>query len=195
MYSRPLLILSWWWRRIVQKDCLPLPCPYASLFRAANAFPVTWSERVFFSDTPPKCLQRDCVGRRRTLTRHGNVYLSVREKQGIVVYRQTCFTKSDISGCCFTSISRARPPENRNFWSPARSQIFAVEKISSPRERRKWSLSLGHNLKALGLTCVRSQSSREINNAIISEFSTFLKINKSLEQFHIRLTLFYPIYG
>ena len=91
-----------------------------------------------------------------------------------------------------------KSPENRKFWSPARSQIFAMEKISSPRdprERRKWSLSLGHNLKALGLTCVRSQSSREIDNAIISEFSTFLKINKSMEQFHIRLTLFYPIYG
>ena len=27
------------------------------------------------------------MGRRRTGTRHGNVYLSVREKQGIVVYR------------------------------------------------------------------------------------------------------------
>ena len=32
----------------VQNDCLPLPCPWASLFRAANAFRVTWSERVFF---------------------------------------------------------------------------------------------------------------------------------------------------
>ena len=31
---------------------------------------------------------RDCVGRRRTGNRHGNVYRSVREKQGIVVYRQ-----------------------------------------------------------------------------------------------------------
>ena len=50
-------------------------------------------------------------------------------------------------------------------------------------------------LEALGLTCVRSQSSREINNATISEFSTFLKINKSREQFLLRLTLFYPIYG
>ena len=46
------------------------------------------SERVFFSDTPPKCLDRDCVGRRRTGTRHGDVYRSVREKQGNVVYRQ-----------------------------------------------------------------------------------------------------------
>ena len=42
----------------------------------------------FFSDTPPKCLNRDCVGGRRTGTGHGNVYLSVREKRGIVVYRQ-----------------------------------------------------------------------------------------------------------
>ena len=47
------------------------------------------SERVFFfSDTPPKYPKRDCVGRRRTGTRHGNVYRSVREKQGVVVYRQ-----------------------------------------------------------------------------------------------------------
>ena len=42
----------------------------------------------FFSDTPPKYPDRDCVGRRRTGTRHGNVYRSVREKQVIVVYRQ-----------------------------------------------------------------------------------------------------------
>ena len=72
-----------------------------------------------------------------------------------------------------------------------------MEKISSPGERRKWSLGLGlgHNLKALGLTCVRIQNSREINNATISVFSTFLKINKSREQFLLRLTLFYPIYG
>ena len=31
------------------------------------------------------------------------------KKQGIVVYQQR-FTNSDISVCCFTSISRARPP-------------------------------------------------------------------------------------
>ena len=42
----------------------------------------------FFSDTPPKCLDRDCLGRRRTGTRHGSVYRSVIEKQGIVVSRQ-----------------------------------------------------------------------------------------------------------
>ena len=37
--------------------------------------------------SPPKCLERDCVGRRRTGTRH-YVYRSVREKQGNVVYQQ-----------------------------------------------------------------------------------------------------------
>ena len=70
-----------------------------------------------------------------------------------------------------------------------------MEKNSSPRERRKWSLGLGQNLKAFGLTCVRSQSSQEINNATKSEFSTFLKINKPRIQFVLRLTRFYPIYG
>ena len=41
--------------------------------------------------------------------------------------------------------------------------------------------------QALGLTCVRSQSSRElIKNATIS--STFLKINKSRERFLLRLS-------
>ena len=44
--------------------------------------------QFFSSDTLPKCLDRDCVERRRSRTRHGNVYRSVREKQGIVVYRQ-----------------------------------------------------------------------------------------------------------
>ena len=44
-----------------------------------------WSEPA---SSPPKCLDRDCVGRRRTGTGRGNVYRSVREKQGNVVYRQ-----------------------------------------------------------------------------------------------------------
>ena len=124
----------------------------------------------------------------------GNVYSSVIEKQGIVagivVYWQRVLQTVTSLG-----VVSLRPPENHKFYSPARSLIFALEEISSPRERRKWSLGLGHNLKALGLTCVRSQSSREINNATTREFSTFLEINKSREQFLLRLTLFYPIYG
>ena len=71
-----------------------------------------------------------------------------------------------------------------------------MEKISSPRERWKWSLGLGQHLKgAWSNVGVRSSSTREIKNATISEFSTFLKINKSKKQFLLRLSLFYPIYG
>ena len=46
------------------------------------------SGHVVRANSPPKCLDRECVGRRRTRTRHGNVYRSVREKQGNAVYRQ-----------------------------------------------------------------------------------------------------------
>ena len=47
----------------------------------------------FFSDTPLRYLDRDCVGRRRTGTRHGNVYRSVKENRellftGNVFYKQ-----------------------------------------------------------------------------------------------------------
>ena len=42
---------------------------------------------MVLASLPPKRLDRDCVGRRRTGTKH-NVYRSVREKQGNVVYRQ-----------------------------------------------------------------------------------------------------------
>ena len=71
-----------------------------------------------------------------------------------------------------------------------------MEKISSPRERWKWSLGLGQHLKgAWSNVGVRSSSTREIKNATISEFSTFLKINKSKKKFLLRLSLFYPIYG
>ena len=31
------------------------------------------------ASSPPKCLDQDCVGRRRTGTRHGNVYRSVKD--------------------------------------------------------------------------------------------------------------------
>ena len=66
-----------------------------------------------------------------------------------------------------------------------------MEKISSLTERRKWSLGLRQHLKGTSPD-VRTESGggREIR-----EFSTFLKINKSREQFLLRLTLFYPIYS
>ena len=71
----------------VAEQNLERPRRLYTAFRAANTFRVTWYEQVFVSDTPPKCLDRDCVGRLRTVTGHGNVYLSVREKQEIVVYQ------------------------------------------------------------------------------------------------------------
>ena len=40
------------------------------------------------ASSPTTCLNRDCVGRRRTGIRHGNDYRRVREKQGNVVCRQ-----------------------------------------------------------------------------------------------------------
>ena len=40
---------------------------------------------MVLASSPPKCLDRDCVGRRRTGTMHGK---SVRETQGNVVYGQ-----------------------------------------------------------------------------------------------------------
>ena len=79
-------------------------------------------------------------------TRHGNVYRNVREKQGYVAYRQRVL-QTVTSLRVVSLVSRARPPENRKYLSPARRQIFAMEKISSPRERwRKWSLGLGQHL-------------------------------------------------
>ena len=35
------------------------------------------------------------------------------EKNSEFCLSATCFTNGDISACCFTSVSRARPPENR----------------------------------------------------------------------------------
>ena len=46
-----------------------------------------------------------------------------------------------------------------------------------------------------GLTGVRSQSSWEIKNATISEFTTFLKIDKILTKISFTVNSFYPIYG
>ena len=85
------------------------------------------------------------MGRRRTGTRH-NVYRSVREKQGNVVYRQrvlqTVTPLRDVSlvfrGHDLLKIANINPHQEATL-----SATFAMEKISSPRERPKWSLGLG----------------------------------------------------
>ena len=63
--------------------------------------------------SPPKCLDRDCVGRRRTGTRHDNVYRSVREKQGNVVYRQRVL--QTVTSLRVVSLVFRGPPENRKY--------------------------------------------------------------------------------
>ena len=146
------------------------------------------SQLIAGIDTPPNCLDRDCVGRRRTGTRHGNVYRSIREKQGIVVYRQRVLqtvTSLRVVSLVFRGhdllkITNINPQQEARF--------LLWKKLDYLRERRKWSLGLGQLLKG-------AWPSREIKKATISEFNTFLKINKSRKQFLLRLTLFYPIYG
>ena len=101
----------------------------------------------FFSDTPPKYPKRDFVGRRRTGTRHGNVYRSIREKQGVVVYRQRVLqtvaslriVSLVLRGHDLLKISNINPQQEARFslW----------KKNTSPRERRKWSLGLVQHLK------------------------------------------------
>ena len=69
-----------------RNDCLAVACALS----VGRIIPRGWclSGHVVRASSPLKCLDRDCVGRRRTGTRHGDVYRSVREKQGNVVYRQ-----------------------------------------------------------------------------------------------------------
>ena len=84
------------------------------------------------------------MGRRRTGTRHGNVYRSVREKQGIVVYQQRGLqTVTSVSlvfrGHDLLKIININPQQEARFslW----------KKLGSSSERRKWSLGLGQHLK------------------------------------------------
>ena len=94
-----------------------------------------------------KCLDRDCVGRRRTGTRHGNVYRSVREKQGIVVYQQRVLqtvTSLRVVSLVFRGhellkITNIKPQQKARF--------FLSKKLGSSSERQKWSLGLGQHLK------------------------------------------------
>ena len=84
------------------------------------------------------------MGRRRTGIRHGNVYRRVREKQGNVVYRHRVLQKVTslrivslvFQGHDLLKIANINP-----------QQEATMEKISSPRERRKWSLGPGQHLK------------------------------------------------
>ena len=103
--------------------------------------------REFFFLRPPKCLDRDCVERRRAGNRHGNVYRSVREKQEVVVYRQRVLQTVKslrvvslvLRGDELLKITNINPQQEAKF-SPRK-------KLDSSRERRKWSLGLSQHLK------------------------------------------------
>ena len=87
------------------------------------------------------------MGRHHTGNRHGNVYRSVREKQGNVVYRQRVlqtvtslrFVSLVFRGHDLLKIANINPQQE--------ATLSLRKKISSPRERRKWNLGLGQHLK------------------------------------------------
>ena len=97
----------------------------------------TWSGRVFLTDTPPKCLDRDCVARRRTGTRHGNVYRSIREKQDIVVYRQRVLQAVTSPGVVSLVFRGHDLLKIANFNPQQEARFSLRKKISSPGKRRK----------------------------------------------------------
>ena len=96
------------------------------------------------SEFATECLDRDCVGRRRTGNGH-NVYRSVREKQGNVVYRQRALqtvTSLRVVSLVFRGYDLLKITKiNINPQQEATLSLW--KKISSPRERRKWSPGLG----------------------------------------------------
>ena len=87
------------------------------------------------------------MGISRTGNRHGNVYRSVREKQGIVVYRQRVLQKVTslrvvslvFLGHNLLKITNINPQQEAKF--------LLWKKLDYSRERRKWSLGLGQHLK------------------------------------------------
>ena len=83
------------------------------------------------------------MGRRRTGTRHGNVYRSVREKQGIVVYQQRVL-QTVTSLRVVSLVFRGHDLLKITNINPQQEARFSLwKKPSSSSERRKWSLGLG----------------------------------------------------
>ena len=73
------------------------------------------------------------MGRRRTGTRHGNVYRSVREKQGIVVYRQRVLQTVTSLGVVSLVFRGHDLLEIANF-NPQQEARFSLWKKLVPRE-------------------------------------------------------------
>ena len=101
---------------------------------------------MVLASSPPKCLDPDCVGRRRTGTRHDNVYRSVREKQGNVVYRQRVL-QTVTSLRVVSLVFRGHDLLKITNINPQQEARFSLWKLGSSNERRQWSLGLGEHLK------------------------------------------------
>ena len=87
------------------------------------------------------------MGRRRTGTKHGNVYCSVREKQGNVVYRQRVY-QTVTSLRVFSLVFRGHDLMKISNINPQQEATLLLWKKLVPRaEWRKWSLGLGQHLK------------------------------------------------
>ena len=78
--------------------------------RGVNAFRVTWPERIRHRNALTEIAWEDAVqGLGMAMS---TVAL---EKHREMLFIGNLFYNSDISACCFTSVSRARPPENRKY--------------------------------------------------------------------------------
>ena len=113
------------------------------LFRAANAFRVTWSERVRQRNALTEIAWEDAA----QTTRPGNVYRSVRENRENVVYRPRVLqtvTSLRVVSLVFRGHDLLKIA---NFNRQQEATLSLWKKISFPRERRKWSLGLGQHLK------------------------------------------------
>ena len=91
---------------MIAKDCTERlsAATLSVLFRAANAFRVTWSERVLHRNALTEIAWEDAV------QGLGVMSTVASEKNKEMLFMGNVFF--DISACCFTSVSRARPPEN-----------------------------------------------------------------------------------
>ena len=82
------------------------------------------------------------MGRRRTGTRHGNVYRSVGENQGNVVYRQRVL-QTVTSLLVVSLVFRGHDRRKIANINPQQKATLSLWKKFVPRESAGWSLGLG----------------------------------------------------
>ena len=156
----------------------------------ANAFRVTWSERVRHRNVLTEIAWEDAVqGQGMAMS----TVLS-KKKTGKCCLWATCFTNSDISACSVSLVFLGHDPLKIANINPQQEATLSLwKKISSSRERRKWSLGLGQHVKGTSSN-VRVTLAQEIRTQPQVSLVPSLKSSKSREQFLLRLTLCYPIY-